>query len=168
MGPTSLVNVSQPEYCQWPCHGWSVRTMIRSPMIVLWLMNLSVSICYVGWLDQWRLHNRSRSRHFRWLMEHVHCCLVNLAVRQCTIVAQFEVLREPIIGSNFAIFRVLFRTNSRLCFERCLKWAYDWAIGPSPNRERYREEPTTLARSLCSSPSCTKCKISTSIGVFLQ
>ena len=28
------------------------ETMIRLPMIVLWLMNLSGAFGYVGWLDQ--------------------------------------------------------------------------------------------------------------------
>ena len=33
---------------------------------------------------------------------------VNLVLRKCKVFAQFEVLREPISGSNFAIFDVLF------------------------------------------------------------
>ena len=49
----------------------------------------------------------ARPRHLRWLMGHKHCCRINMAVRQCKVVAQFEVLREPIFGPNFAIFVVL-------------------------------------------------------------
>ena len=105
MGPTSLVNVSSQNIANDLA---MIVLMIRSPTIVLWLMNMSGALGCVGWLDQQRLHNRSRPRHLRWLMVHKHWCLMNLAVRQCKVVAQFEVLREPIFGSNFAIFFVVF------------------------------------------------------------
>ena len=40
-------------------------------------------------------------------MAQNNCCLVNLVVHRTKVFAQFEVLHEPIIGANFAIFDVL-------------------------------------------------------------
>ena len=80
-------------------------------MIALLLMNRSEVFEYVGWhkrpLDQKRLHNRSRLRHFRWLMGHTHCFLMNLVVHTTEASLELEFLHEPIFDATFVIFDVL-------------------------------------------------------------
>ena len=52
MGCTSLVHVSSQNIADDLAMIDLFETMTRSPMIVLWLMNLSGEIGYVGWFDQ--------------------------------------------------------------------------------------------------------------------
>ena len=52
MGPTSLVNVPTQHSSQDPAMSDLLETMIHTPMILLWLMNLFGTIGQVGWLDQ--------------------------------------------------------------------------------------------------------------------
>ena len=120
------------------------ETMIRSPMIVLWLMNLFGTIGHVGQLDQSRLHNRSRPRHF-WVMEHNHCCLKNLATHRTKVFAQFETLH---VWCQLRKLRCVLRAHSRFSLLTRLVGAHDRAIGPSPIRVRSSEEAITLAKSL--------------------
>ena len=106
----------------WYSHGSHRSLTTILPMTLPWLICLrpwSVRpwVCYVGWLDPWRLHNRSRPRHSRWMLAQNNCCLVNLVVHRTKVFAQFEVLHEPIFGAKFAIFDVL-----RACIQGFVFW----------------------------------------------
>ena len=120
------------------------ETIIRSPMIVLWLMHLFGTIGHFDWLDQSRLHNRSGPRHF-WMMAHNHCSLENLVVHRTKVFAYFKTLH---VWCQLRKLRCVFRAHSRFSLLTRLVGAHDRAIGPSPNRVRGREEATTLAKSL--------------------
>ena len=52
MGPIILVSVPNQNIANDLAMIDVFETMIRLPMIVLWLMNLPGAIGYVGWLDQ--------------------------------------------------------------------------------------------------------------------
>ena len=101
-GPKSLASVLSQTITNDTAMSDLLETMIRS----LWLMTRSEAIDFVGWLDQQKLHNRSRPRHLLWLMKHNDCCLVNLAVHRTKVFAEFEFLHEPIFGANFVIVNV--------------------------------------------------------------
>ena len=101
MGPTSLVSVTGRGIVK----DLAVIDLFET-MIHLWLLNGSEAVGHFGWLDNSRLRIRSRSRHFRWLMVHIHCCLVNLVVRQCKVFLEVKFLQEPIFVANIVIFDV--------------------------------------------------------------
>ena len=54
-----------------------------------------------------KAHDRSRPRHFRWMMVALEDWLVNLVVRRTKVFPKSEDLHEPFSGSNFVIFDVL-------------------------------------------------------------
>ena len=89
--------------------------LVHTTMVVLCLMNLFGRRGYAGRLDEWWLHNRSRPRHFRWMMVPLECCLANLAVHTGRVLAPSDVLHEPTFGCNLQpsvcsshIFEVVF------------------------------------------------------------
>ena len=139
---------------------WSVR-----PWFVLWLMNLFGVIGYFGWLDQWRLHNRNRPRLFRLLMEAYPLLSGEPGSSPVWSLCSVRSSARVNLQCQVCNIRCNLLTYSRFCFPMCLKRAYYWVIGPSPNRERYREEAITLTTSLSRNESCTKYKISISIDV---
>ena len=156
LSPTEILPMTLP--CLICLRPWSVR-----PWLWYGWRTCLGQMVNVGWLDPWKPHIWSRPRHFRWWVEHIHCCLVNLAVRQCKVFDQFEVLREPIscpalqssmcTAHEFEVFAFLTR----------LVRVYVRAISPTPNRVSCCEEAITLAKSLSSCQYCTRYKISTSI-----
>ena len=90
------------------------ETMIRTPMIVLWLMNLFEIIGHV--FDPWGLHNRSRLSHCRWMGYNVRSRL-SLVVHKTRVCVQLESLRDQIFDTNFAIFDVLYASSRDLAFQ---------------------------------------------------
>ena len=62
------------------------------------------------------LDNRSRPHHFRWSTMAVGYLLVNREVHNSLVFVQFVALHDPIFGSNFATFFVLFASIPEFAF----------------------------------------------------
>ena len=84
------------------------ETMIRTPMIVLWFMNLFGAVGH-GWSTRSLRAPQSKSSASVSLDGGAikNCCPVNLVVHRAKVFDYFEVLHEPTFGANFAIFDVL-------------------------------------------------------------
>ena len=131
-------------------------TVIRLPMIAWWLMNRSGALGHVGWLHNWRLHDRSRPSHTLWMTAALKDWQVNLEVQRTVVFPSSDfffaraILRFQLCNLRFAL-----RMHSRICLLMRLVPMYVWAIGPFPNRARCLEEAITLAKSGSSYQSCT-------------
>ena len=149
MSPIKIMSMTLP--CLICLRPWFVR-----PWFVLWLMNLFGAIGYVGWLDQSRLHNRSRPRLFRLLMDAYPLLSGEPESSSMWSLCSVRSSARANLQCQVCNIRCALLTCSRFCFPMYLKRAYYWVIGPSPNRERCREEVITLATSLSRNQSFTK------------
>ena len=86
--------------------------LVYETMIVL-LVNLSLD--HADRHDQCGLHHGRLPYHFRWLKVILSCSSVNLVVHRSKVFVQFEVLHEPISGSNGSRFLMQLRTRSPTC-----------------------------------------------------
>ena len=127
---------------------------------VLWLMNRFGTTGHADRLNQWGIHNRHHAHHFRSLMGHENCLLLNLVVRKSKVFVQFVVLHEPIFGSNFATFDLFFARIRGFAF---------WMVEPLSLRRtsKFRTWLPWLCRTLdVHTTSGWKCKIWTAIEAW--